>query len=48
MKLVFRLVRNEPSNFRSGGVDKLKTEEERGKELENILEPRTTGRAKGE
>uniref|UniRef100_A0A8C2I850 Mcf.2 cell line derived transforming sequence-like b n=1 Tax=Cyprinus carpio TaxID=7962 RepID=A0A8C2I850_CYPCA len=42
-----RLVRNEPSNFRSGGVDKLKTEEERGKELENILEPRTTGRAKG-
>ncbi|XP_059418026.1 guanine nucleotide exchange factor DBS-like isoform X2 [Carassius carassius] len=42
-----RLVRNEPSNFRSGGVDKLNTEEERGKELENILEPRTTGRAKG-
>ncbi|XP_052462131.1 guanine nucleotide exchange factor DBS-like isoform X5 [Carassius gibelio] len=42
-----RLVRNESSNFRSGGVDKLSTEEERCKELENILEPRTTGRAKG-
>ncbi|KAI2660679.1 Guanine nucleotide exchange factor DBS [Labeo rohita] len=34
-------------NLRSGGVEKPKTEEERSKELENILEPRTTGRAKG-
>ncbi|XP_016365144.1 guanine nucleotide exchange factor DBS [Sinocyclocheilus rhinocerous] len=42
-----RLVRNERSNLRSGGVDKPKADEERGKELENILEPRMTGRAKG-
>ncbi|XP_073701623.1 guanine nucleotide exchange factor DBS isoform X2 [Garra rufa] len=42
-----RSVRNECSNRRSGGVEKPKTEEERSKELENILEPRTTGRAKG-
>ncbi|XP_059355862.1 guanine nucleotide exchange factor DBS-like isoform X1 [Carassius carassius] len=42
-----RLVRHEHSNIRSGGVEKPKTDEERGKELENILEPRMTGRAKG-
>ncbi|RXN29005.1 guanine nucleotide exchange factor DBS-like protein [Labeo rohita] len=42
-----RLMRNDRSNLRSGGVEKPKTEEERSKELENILEPRTTGRAKG-
>ncbi|KTF93024.1 hypothetical protein cypCar_00029058 [Cyprinus carpio] len=42
-----RLVRNERSNLRSGGVQKPKADEERGKELENILEPRMTGRAKG-
>lgn len=42
-----RLVRNERSNLRSGGVEKPKADEERGKELENILEPRMTGRAKG-
>ncbi|XP_056116660.1 guanine nucleotide exchange factor DBS isoform X6 [Rhinichthys klamathensis goyatoka] len=35
------------SNLRSGGVEKQKTEEERGKELENILEPGTTQRVKG-
>ncbi|XP_067300015.1 guanine nucleotide exchange factor DBS isoform X2 [Pseudorasbora parva] len=34
------------SKLRSGGVDKQKTEEE-GKELEDILEPGTTQRAKG-
>ncbi|KAG1924499.1 guanine nucleotide exchange factor DBS, partial [Pimephales promelas] len=32
-----RLVKNECSNLRSGGVEKQKTEEERGKEFENIL-----------
>ncbi|XP_043105676.1 guanine nucleotide exchange factor DBS isoform X2 [Puntigrus tetrazona] len=42
-----RLVRNERSNLRNGGVEKPKADEERDKELENILEPRTTGRAKG-
>ncbi|XP_056116661.1 guanine nucleotide exchange factor DBS isoform X7 [Rhinichthys klamathensis goyatoka] len=42
-----RLVKNERSNLRSGGVEKQKTEEERGKELENILEPGTTQRVKG-
>ncbi|XP_077072914.1 guanine nucleotide exchange factor DBS isoform X5 [Siphateles boraxobius] len=34
-------------NLRCGGVEKQKTEEERGKELENILEPGTTQRVKG-
>ncbi|XP_051762012.1 guanine nucleotide exchange factor DBS isoform X4 [Ctenopharyngodon idella] len=42
-----RLVKNESSNLRSGGAEKQKTEEERGKELENILEPGMTQRAKG-
>ncbi|XP_052420624.1 guanine nucleotide exchange factor DBS isoform X3 [Carassius gibelio] len=42
-----RLVRHEHSNLSSGGVEKPKTDEERGKELESILEPRMTGRAKG-
>ncbi|XP_058643301.1 guanine nucleotide exchange factor DBS isoform X4 [Onychostoma macrolepis] len=42
-----RLVRNERSNLRSGGVEKPKADEERVKELENTLEPRMTGRAKG-
>ncbi|CAM4603156.1 unnamed protein product [Leuciscus chuanchicus] len=42
-----RLGKNERSNLRSGGVEKQKTEEERGKELENILEPGTTQRVKG-
>ncbi|KAG1929277.1 homer protein [Pimephales promelas] len=42
-----RLVKNECSNLRSGGVEKQKTEEERGKEFENILEPGTTQRVKG-
>ncbi|XP_051998642.1 guanine nucleotide exchange factor DBS-like [Xyrauchen texanus] len=41
-----RLVRND-SNIRSGGVEKQKTEEERGKDLENIPEPRMTERTKG-
>jgi len=41
-------VKNECSNLRSGGVEKQKTEEERGKEFENILEPGTTQRVKGE
>ncbi|ROI57082.1 Guanine nucleotide exchange factor DBS [Anabarilius grahami] len=39
--------KNESSNLRNGGVEKQKTEEERGKELENILEPGMTQRAKG-
>lgn len=41
-------MKNESSNLRSGGAEKQKTEEERGKELENILEPGMTQRAKGE
>ncbi|XP_051563973.1 guanine nucleotide exchange factor DBS-like isoform X2 [Myxocyprinus asiaticus] len=41
-----RLVKND-SNHRSGGVEKQKTEEERGKDLENIPEPRMTERTKG-
>lgn len=48
IKHILRLVKNEHGNLRSGGVEKQKTEEERGKELENILEPGTTQRVKGE
>lgn len=43
---IFRLVKGEHS-VRNGGVEKQKTEEERGTEPENIPQPRTTERVKG-